>query len=567
MKRERRWTLPLLVAAALTGCSRDDAGPPERPGDTEGIFSEIAAGAGVHFRLQNGRSDAHHIVETMIGGVGWIDYDGDGDFDLYLPNGHDASIDAWKEGKQSNRLYRNRGDGSFDDVTEAAGVGDRRYSSGMAVADFDNDGDSDLLVTNIGRNTLYRNRGDGTFEDHTEKAGLTHEGSNSSAVWFDLDRDGDLDLYITRYLRYRPRLARSCRERNVNVYCHPRFFAGESDLLYENLGDGTFTEIGRKAGVTRAGPANGKGLGVTAADLDGDGWPDIYVANDTTANFYWRNTGKGRFEDGAFDAGVALSNAGLAQAGMGVDCGDVDGDGDLDIHVTNFAGETNNLFLSNGSGKFRDGVQQANLGRSHGRLGFGTLLADIDLDGDLDIVTANGHVDDSVENSDSPTESTYRQPPDYFRGDGKGRFEHASADAGAAFGQAYVARGLASADIDDDGDLDLAMATIGGPLVLLRNNTRSSAAGEGPNYLRVRLRGTRSNRDGYGARLEARLGERTLVRDCQSARSYLAAVDPRALFGLGKSTKVDELKITWPSGKVQRLENLRANREVVVVEK
>jgi hypothetical protein len=562
----RRPCWRLIVVVTLAGCSSDDESASTGSAPNNDLFTEIAARAGIDFRLENGKSDAHHIVETMIGGVGWIDYDGDGFFDLYIPNGHDSSIDAWKEGKQSNRLYRNLGNGSFEDVTEAAGVGDRRYSSGVAVADFDNDGDSDLLVTNIGRNTLYRNRGDGTFEDHTEKAGLTHQGSSSSAAWFDLDRDGDLDLFITRYLRYRPGLARRCREGDVNVYCHPRFFSGEPDLLYENRGDGTFVEIGESAGIAKADAANGKGLGVIAADLDGDGWPDLYVANDTTPNFYWHNTGKGLFENRAFDAGVALSSDGIAQAGMGVDWGDVDGDGDFDIHVTNFAGETNNLFLADGKGAFRDGIQRAKLGRSYSRLGFGTLLADLDLDGDLDIVTANGHVDDSVEDSISSAESTYRQPPDFFRGDGTGRFEHASATAGAAFEKSYVARGLASADIDNDGDLDLAMATIDGPLVLLRNNTRSSANGEGPHYLRVRLRGTKSNRDGYGARIEARIGKRTLLREYQSARSYLTAVDPRALFGLGDATKVDELIVTWPSGRVQKLKDVEGNREIVVVE-
>jgi hypothetical protein len=561
--------LLLSTAAFVTACGPDPeneeaAGSPDA--EVGGIFTDVTKRSGIEFRLETGKSEERYLFETMLGGVGWIDFDGDGFLDLYLANGHASSVDAWKEGRESDRLYRNNGDGTFEDVTVAAGIREHRYSNGVAVADYDNDGHSDLLVTNVGRNTLYHNRGDGSFEDVTESAGLTDEGFNASAVWFDADRDGDLDLYITRYLRYRPRLARPCREGDRRVYCDPRFFEGESDLLYENTGDGKFADISAKAGITRAGPADGKGLGVIAGDFDADGWPDIYVANDSTANFLWHNRRDGTFRDRAFEAGVALSASGRAQAGMGVDLGDVNGDGHPDIHVTNFSNETNNLFLGDGKGNFVEGVQRSKLGRSFGRLGFGCILADFDLDGDLDLVTANGHVNDNVDAHSDASGSgvTYRQPPDFFRNDGDGKFVDDAQAGGPVFAQAFVGRGLASADFDNDGDLDLALMTLNRSLVLLRNETRED--GKGPHFLRVRLRGTASPRDGYGARIEAQIGDRVAICEYQSGRSYLSAVDPRAIFGLGSATKVDRLTVHWPRGTVQVLEDIAGDREIVIVE-
>jgi hypothetical protein len=289
----------------------------------------------------NGAAGERYLVETMAGGLGWIDHDGDDDFDLYLVNGHSDPLHADEPGREEDRLYRNDGGGRFTDVTQVAGVGDRRYGFGCAAGDCDGDGDSDLLVTNFGRNTLYRNAGDGTFADVTEASRLTEKGWSSSAAWLDMDRDGDLDLYVARYLRYHPATSRRCRENGLLVYCHPRFFAGTPDLLYRNLGNGTFEEIGARAGIAKAGDTEGKGLGVVAFDHDRDGLVDVYVANDMTPNFLWRNTGDGTFTDVAQAAGVALSADGAVVAGMGVDAADASGDGLTDIYVTNFATELN----------------------------------------------------------------------------------------------------------------------------------------------------------------------------------------------------------------------------------
>ncbi|MCZ6795152.1 MAG: CRTAC1 family protein [Planctomycetota bacterium] len=547
-RRPARLSALVLVLHAAACTERSGPGEAgERP-----LFREISPGCGVDVKLVNGATGLHFLVETMIGGIGWIDHDGDGDYDLYVANGHESPAQAAELGKSGNRLYANDGSGRFTDVTAKARVGDRRYSNGVAVGDYDGDGDSDLLVTNFGRNTLYRNGGDGTFEDVTVAAGITREGYNMSAVWFDFDHDGDLDLYITRYLDYRPSTARPCRSGDKPVYCHPRYFSGLPDLLYENRGS-SFVEIGRRAGIARSGPHEGKGLGVIAADLDRDGWTDLYVANDTTPNFLWRNRGDGSFEDIAPALGVALNENGATQAGMGVDWGDVNGDGLPDIHVTNYSGEMNNLYVALGGGGFLDSVGRAGLEGSFPLLGFGTLLADFDLDGDLDIVVANGHVNDLAGERGAGTGITYEQSPALYLNDGAGEFREGGARAGPFFRQRRVGRGLASADIDGDGDLDLAVSSLDRPLAILRNEASGNA-------LQVTLVGTKSPRDGYGARLEIEIGSTKRVVEYQSARSYLSAVDPRVVVGLGAARRIDRLTVRWSSGVVQVLEGVEAGR-------
>jgi hypothetical protein len=554
--------LVLVLLGAAAGCRRD---APLRNDAAEGLFSDVTAPCGIEFQLSSGAAGQHYLVETMLGGLGWIDYDGDGDMDLYLANGHEDPRQAGLPGRAGDRLYQNDGEGRFRDATAAAGIDERRYSTGVAVADYDNDGDSDLLVTSFGRNTLYRNSGAGTFEDVTAAAGLAAEGFNASAAWFDYDRDGDLDLYIARYLQYDPATSRGCVEGAVSVYCHPRFFHGQSDLLYKNQ-DGRFADRSREAGVWRQGPGDAKGLGVIALDYDRDGWVDVYVANDTTPNFLWRNLDGRGFRDVAPELGVAVDGAGKPQAGMGVDWGDVNGDGFMDIHVTNFSDETNNLYVQRPGGGFEDAVQRAGLGSSYGRLGFGTLLGDFDLDGDLDLVVANGHVDDSVERKRTASMSTYKQPPDLFLNDGSGRFTAAADLAGAPFRGRYVARGLASADFDDDGDLDLAMMTLDQSLVLLRNNVREPGRSGAPHYLRLKLVGAKSPRDAYGAVVEVEVGRRRQVFEYQSARSYLSAVDPRLVIGLGAAEAVDRIRIRWPSGGTDEIESVPADQTLVITE-
>ncbi len=376
-----------------------------------------------------------------------------------------------------------------------------------------------------------------------------------------MDRDGDLDLYIARYLQYRPGLSKKCEQGKVPVYCHPRFFPGEPDLLYKNRGDGTFEEVGRQAGIAKAGDHEGKGLGVAAFDFDRDGWIDVYVANDTTPNFLWRNNGDGTFTDLAHARGAALSADGRAQAGMGVDVADANGDGWTDIYVSNFSSETNALYLGSREGVFIESCRRANLGKTFSPLGFGTLFVDVDLDGDPDLVTANGHVNDLVEATDPDTGSTYRQRPSLFLNDGKGVFEEAADRGGPFFSQPVVGRGLASADFDNDGDIDLAFMTIDRSLVLLRNENPA-----GNRSLTVKLEGRRSPRDGTGARLEAEAGGKRQVFEYSSGRSYLSACDPRAIIGAGQAREIDRLTIHWPSGKMQVLEHLPARGQITIAE-
>jgi hypothetical protein len=544
----------LWCALALAGCT--GAREPDRP-----LYSDVTRGSGVDFHLENGARGEKHLLETMAGGLAWLDYDLDGDYDLYLVNGHSDSLNAGRPGAEEDRLYKNDGSGHFTDATRAAGLGDRRFGFGAAVGDYDNDGDPDLLVTNFGRNTLYRNNGDATFTDITEAAGLVEEGWSTSAVWFDLDRDGDLDLYIARYLEYDPRTAQRCRERGVLMYCHPKLFAGTPDLLYRNLGEGRFEEIGRQAGIARAGDHEGKGLGVTAFDFDRDGLVDLYVANDTTPNFLWRNNGDSTFTDVAQERGAALGEDGQALSGMGVDVGDLNGDRYTDIYVTNFSSQLNSLYLGSASGQFIESSRAARLGATYGPLGFGTLLLDADLDGDRDIVTLNGHINDLVETTAPGGGATYRQRPDLFLNDGEGRFEPGGARGGPFFSEVLVGRGLASADFDGDGDMDLAAMTLDRGLVLLRNDVPPGRRG-----LMIRLQGVRSPRDGYGARIEAEVGGRVQLFEYQSARSYLSACDPRVVVALGAATRVDRIKIHWPSGVVQELRDVPAGPPLTIRE-
>ena len=514
----------------------------------------------VEFQLERGANGSRRLPETMLGGIGWIDYDGDDLFDLYLVNGHEDAMRADEKGKVTNRLYKNLGGGRFRDVTEAAGVGDQRYGMGMAVGDYDNDGHADLFVSNFGRNTLFHNRGDGTFEDVTARAGVAGGGFHASAAWFDMDNDGDLDLYVTRYLRYHPRTSPHPRERGKVVYLHPKYFSGETDLLFRNEGDGRFVEIGADAGIANGSSANGKGLGVVCFDYDGDGDQDVYVANDLTPNFLWENQGDGSFKDVAFERGVAVGHAGKSEAGMGVDIGDPDANGYADLHVTNFAFETNALYLGGASGSYVEGSRRANLGTSYLTLGFGTAFIDVDLDGDTDIVALNGHVDDLADDFGNGTR--YAQAPLLYLNRGDGVFSDGGKAGGPFFAKALcVGRGLAPADWDNDGDVDLAAMTMHQGVVLLENKA-ASAHGS----VRLRLRGTTSCRDGYGARITVQRDGRSELFCYASARSYLSAADPRTVLAVGKNGTIDRVTIRWPSGTVQTLEDLRARQETLVVE-
>jgi hypothetical protein len=529
--------------------------------DTRSIyFTDVTEQAGIRFRHTNGAEGDLHLPETLGAGGAFLDYDGDGDMDLYLVNGGNL---ARPQNTSPSVLYRNNGDGTFTDVTSNAGVGNAtRYGMGCAVGDYDNDGDPDLYVTNFGPDVLYRNSGDGTFTDVTAQAGVGDPLWSSSATFFDFDRDGDLDLYVANYVLYALDAAYPpCIEGGLRTYCHPRHFEGAPDRLYRNNGDGTFTDVTDAAHATDPGGMyQGKGLGVVAADLDGNGYPDLYIANDDTPNFLFLNNGDGTFTESAVLAGCAYSMDAVAQAGMGVDAADYNGDGRLDVFVTNLSYETNALYRNNGDGTFSDVVYEARLGEeSYLFVGFGTGFADFDNDGDLDLFVANGHILPNI--GEMTDVLTYPQPLQVFANQGDGTFADVSATAGEAFGHEFVSRGAIFGDCDNDGDTDVVVTQSNGRAILLRNDSKRRG-----NWLRVRCIGTASNRDGVGARVLCTVAGRTLLRELHTGASYLSSHDPRVLFGLGDAPAADGVEIRWPSGVVQVLSDVLANQEITVVE-
>jgi len=526
------------------------------PGAVRAVtFTDVTEQAGIRFRHVNGARGDYHLPETLGSGGAFVDVDNDGDLDLYLVNGREWDPAPGTEPAVSV-LYRNDGDGSFTDITERAGVSNSgSYGHGVACADYDNDGDTDLYVTNFGANRLYRNDGSGVFTDATERAGVGDTRWSTSAAFVDIDRDGHLDLYVVNYIRYDLRAAYpACSEGGVRGYCHPRNFEGARDRLYRNNGDGTFADATESAGISDpGGPFHGKGLGVVAADFDDDGWPDIYVANDDTPNYLFYNERDGTFTEIAVLAGCAYSADGIAQAGMGVDAGDYDGDGRTDIFVTNFSHETNTLYRNAGSGAFMDASYRARLGEeSYLRLGFGTGFLDFDNDGHLDVFVANGHIFDSVERATDVV--TYAQPNQLFRNDGEGAYTEAPFHP-----RVDVSRGAIFGDIDNDGDTDLVVTNLAGGPQLLRND-----GGARNNWLRLRILDAATHRDAIGATVALRTAGETQTREVRAAYSYLCSNDLRVLFGLGEQAEVDEIRVRWPNGASRMLKHVPANREIVL---
>ena len=525
-------------------------------------FVDVTAEAGIRFRHVNGAKGDYHLPETIGSGGAFFDYDIDGDLDLYLVNSGDLTRTD-SEGTYTSILYCNNGDGTFTDVTDAAGVGNSGYyGMGAACGDYDNDGDPDLYVTNFGANVFYRNNGDGTFTDVTEAAGVGDALWGTSATFFDYDRDSYLDLYVANYVLYSLDVAyRPCGVHGIRTHCHPKNFDGAPDRLYRNNGDGTFTDATQAAGFGGiGGPHSGKGLGVVAADFNNDGEPDVYVANDDTPNFLFYNNGDGTFTETGLLAGCAFSFDGVAQAGMGVDAGDFDGDGNLDIFVTNLSHETNALYRNNGDGTFSDIVYEAYLGKeSYLFVGFGTRLFDYDNDGYSDIFIANGHIIEAI--AQVTDVLTYAQRNQLFHNNGDGTFTEVSFESGPYFRRESVSRAAIFGDYDNDGDIDIVVTQSNQPAELLRNE-----GGNRRNWVRIKLVGTTSNRDGIGARVTATAGSESQMQEVRTGLSYLCSNDPRVLFGLGDHTRIDRLEIRWPSGIVQVLENLEVNREIVVVE-
>ncbi|MGA8043606.1 MAG: CRTAC1 family protein [Terracidiphilus sp.] len=523
-------------------------------------FTDIRKQAGITFVQDSTGSAEKYYLETMGTGVAWLDYDQDGLMDLYFVQS--GATDAYKPAKTlHSALYHNNGDGTFTDVTAKAGVGgEGHYGQGVAVGDFDNDGYPDLYVTGYGSAILYHNNGDGTLTDVTTKAGVADSGNwSTSAGWFDFDKDGWLDLVVTNYLDWSPQNNLWCGERapGYRAYCNPNNYKGQKTKLYRNNHDGTFTDVSDKSGV---GAAESKGMGVVLADLNNDGWTDIAIANDTWPNFYFENHRDGTFTDESLLSGLAASEDGRYEAGMGIDAADVDGDGLLDIYITHLDFELNRLYHNNGDGTFTDITYPSGIGNKAMTLsGVAAKFIDYDNDGWPDIVQANGAMVDNVALYHS--EVTYKEPLLMFHNLGKGHFEKASEAMGPDFMRPVAGRGLATADFLNDGTMGIAVNCRGDSPELLRNE-----GGGANHWLEVLLIGTKSNRDGIGASLKLTAGDWAHVEQAKGGTSYMSASDPRIHFGLGGQTKVDSLVITWPSGQVDKLTNLAADQIIAVKE-
>jgi hypothetical protein len=518
-------------------------------------FEEVASKAGVEFVLHNSATPEKHQIETMPGGVAVLDYDNDGRMDIYFTNGaHQPSLEK-SDASYHNRLYRNLGNWKFQDVTARAGVAGSGYNMGAAAADYDNDGFTDLFVTGLNRNILYRNRGDGTFEDVTKKAGLepgAPQPWSIAAGWFDYDNDGWLDLFVTTYVRWNPAAEPYCGEPGkFRTYCHPKYYQGLPNLLYHNNGDGTFTDVSTASGISAH---VGKGMGVAFADYDQDGDLDVIVANDTVPNFLFRNDGGAKFAEVGLRAGVGFNDDGRALSSMGVDFRDVDNDGREDLFITALSNETYPLYRNLGKGLFADVTYPSRVGRATLALsGWAAGIYDFNNDGWKDLFAANGDVNDNTEVFSSRRS---RQPNSVLINLGDGTFD-SSVLTGAG-----LHRGAAFSDFDDDGRIDVVVTRLNEPARLLRNTS-----GGANHWLGLRLTGRRSNRDAIGARVRVVTASgRELWNHVTTTVGYAGSSDPRIHFGFGPESRVKHIEIRWPSGAVQKLENLAADRYLRVQE-
>jgi hypothetical protein len=552
------------AAAAGLGSVRRSMASDARP-----IFEEIPPEAsGIRWVHDNAASPEHYLPETMGPGCAFLDYDNDGWLDIYLVNSGPSDFYTPKKPIR-NALYKNNRDGTFTDVTEAAGVAGGTFGMGVAAADYDNDGFPDLFVTAYGRPILYHNNGDGTFTDVSEKAGLgakVFAGHwTTSAVWFDFDNDGRLDLFVCSFVDYGTESHLSCGDNKLGrkFYCIPRVFKGTASLLFHNNGDGTFTEVSRGTDIETA---LGKSLGVVATDVNNDGRMDLFVANDTVQNFLFMNRGpdaKGRtrWEEIALAAEVGFSGDGRARSGMGVDAADFDGDGWQDLFVANVDQEMFSLYKNNKNETFRDVAFKNQVAQATRLLsGWGLRFFDYDNDGTLDLFLSNGHPDDMIDNYSQAVK--YKEPLLLFHQE-NGQLRNVSGDAGPVFGKSFSARGLAIGDFNNDGRVDVLVGTNGGPPLLLRNN-----AGQGNHWLGIKLRGVKCNRDAVGARLTWSAGGVRRTRLKNNGGSYLSSHDMREVLGLGTAAKADWLEIQWPqpSNRVDRLTDVAADRYITITE-
>jgi hypothetical protein len=551
----RRAFLRGLCAAPLGAWAAGDALAQPKPLGFRLV--DVTAPAGLQFVHNTGAYGGKLLPETLGSGCAFLDYDADGWQDIILINGMDWPGHQRK--RSTLKLYRNNRNGTFSDVTRSAGLDVELYGMGVAVGDFNNDGFPDLLVTCVGQNRLFRNTGKGSFVDVTRASGLgSRTGFSTSAIWFDFDRDGLLDLFVCNYVRWSAQHDVFCSiDGRQKSYCTPEAYRGDTCWLFRNRGDGSFEDVTATCGVF---DTSSKSLGVAILDSDGDGWLDLFVANDTQPNKLYRNLRNGRFKDVAVEAGVAFSNEGKARAGMGVDVGYLDGTGRPTVAVTNFDNEMIGLYRAASPGVYEDAAIAAGVGAvSRNTLGFGCLFADMDLDGTPDLLVANGHIDETVRNIRG--HHGYAQPPHLFLGHGNGTFQDVAAALGDAFARPRVGRGLACGDFDRDGDVDVLMTANGGPAVLFRNDRITDNRS-----IRVRLTGTRSNRDAIGATVRVFHDGIMQTRLVKSGSSYLSQSELPVTFGVGRRERVDRLVVAWPSGRTDEFNNVASGRAYECIE-
>jgi hypothetical protein len=532
--------LPLLRALGSSAAS-----------DSPGFkFSDVTAGAGIQFRHNSGSFGGKFLPETLGSGCAFLDYDRDGWQDILLINGMDWP--GHKQRRSTLRLYRNNRNGTFTDVTTRAGLDVEMYGMGVAVGDYDNDGFPDILVTCVGQNRLFHNTGKGSFIDVTNVSGMGKRSSfSTSALWFDYDRDGLLDLFVCNYVKWSPEHDVFCSlDGKHKSFCTPEAYRGETCWLFHNRGNGTFEDVTASSGIF---DSSSKSLGVAMLVDKAGGWPDLLVANDTQPNKLYRNQHDGTFKDAAVEAGLAFSSEGKARAGMGVDVADFTNSGNAGMAITNFDNEMTGLYELSGKG-YEDIAAQAGVGlASKNSLGFGCTFLDVNLDGWLDLVVANGHIDETVRNIRGNV--GYAQPPLLFLNNGGGKFRDVTPELGGAFAQPKVGRGLAYADFDRDGDLDLLLTTNNGAAHLYRNDLMN-----GNRCIRFRLIGTKSNRDAIGATVRVFSSGVSQTRMVKTGSSYLSQSELPLTFGLEKHDRVDRVVIAWPSGRTEEYTNLNAGR-------
>jgi len=518
-------------------------------------FTDITKAAGIAFTHNNGKSGKKWLPETLGSGCAFLDVDSDGWPDILLINSK-----PWtpRTPKSTHRLYKNNRNGTFTDITAGSGLDIEMYGMGVAIADYDNDGREDIYITALEGDRLFHNEGASKFRDVTQAAGIRNANFGTSAAWFDYDKDGRVDLFVANYVQWSPKEDQWCSlDGSSKSYCTPESYKGVASKLYRNAGNGKFEDVSQKAGI--ADPRS-KSLGISILDFDGDGWSDIFVANDTQPNKLYRNNGNGTFKETGLTAGVAFGEDGVARGAMGADAADYDGSGRPHLVVGNFTNQMLGLYRNEGNGLFVDEAPRSTVGRlSLPNLTFATFFFDFDLDGRLDIFCANGHLDPEIERAQPKVK--FRQPPLLLRNLGKGQFEDASKSAGPDFVKPMVSRGAAYADIDRDGDLDLLITNNDGPAVLMRND-----GGNRNSWLRLKLTGRKSNRSAIGAVVRVQSATGTQWRTVHSGSSYCSQSDLALTFGLAQNAAVKQVEIRWPSGIVQKILSLKLNQTLDVLE-